>query len=340
MQETLNLGPVQQPKRALEILKSYYQLTKPRIILLLLITTAAGMIVAAKGQPDPGLMVATLVGGALASASANTINCYYDRDIDYIMERTRWRPIPSGRVQPKDALIFAAVLAVISFSLLTIVANLLAACLAMSGIVFYVLVYTHWLKRHSTQNIVIGGAAGAIPPLVGWAAVTGQLDWAPWLMFLIICLWTPPHFWALALMIRDDYAAVKVPMLPVVAGDKETARQIMIYSWLLLPCSLLLVWPLGINGLLYGAVALDLGGKLLLKAEKLRQDPSDRQLARSLFKFSILYLMLLCAAMVIDVLPVTQSFLQPVTAQLTELVTTWATPVTTWATATIAGLAR
>lgn len=338
MQETLNLGPASQPQRALQILKSYYQLTKPRIILLLLITTAAGMVVASQGQPDPVLLLATLVGGALASASANTINCYYDRDIDYIMERTRWRPIPSGRIQPRDALIFAAVLAVISFSLLTIVANLLAACLAMSGIVFYVLVYTHWLKRHSTQNIVIGGAAGAIPPLVGWAAVTGDLGWAPWLMFLIICLWTPPHFWALALMIRDDYAAVKVPMLPVVAGDEETVRQIWIYSWLLLPVSLLLVWPLHINGLLYGAIALDLGGKLLLKADKLRQAPSDRQVARDLFKFSILYLMLLSAAMVLDVLPVTQALLLPVTETVTTWLTTWGSPVVTWAATMIAGI--
>ncbi|PLZ67216.1 heme o synthase, partial [Fischerella thermalis] len=200
----------------LQVLQSYYQLTKPRIIPLLLITTAGSMWIAAKGQVDPMLLLVTLSGGTLAAASAQTINCIYDRDIDYEMERTRHRPIPSGRIQSRDALIFAIALAVISFSLLSVFANLLAALLAMAGIGFYVLIYTHWLKRHSTLNIVIGGAAGAIPTLVGWAAVTGNLSWTAWLLFTIVFLWTPPHFWALALMIRDDYAKVGVPMLPVV----------------------------------------------------------------------------------------------------------------------------
>ncbi len=190
----------------LQVIQSYYQLTKPRIIPLLLITTAGSMWIAAKGEVDPLLLLVTLTGGTLAAASAQTINCIYDRDIDYDMERTRHRPMPSGKVQPRDALIFAIALAVMSFTLLAVFANLLAASLAFSGIVFYILVYTHWLKRHSTQNIVIGGAAGAIPALVGWAAVTGTLSWAAWLIFAIVFLWTPPHFWALALMIRDDYA--------------------------------------------------------------------------------------------------------------------------------------
>ncbi len=307
MQETFS-APSEQTW--LQVIQSYYQLTKPRIILLLLITTAAGALVASRGEVDAQLLLATLVGGAMASGSANTINCYYDRDIDYIMERTRWRPLPSGRVQPRNALIFAGVLAIAAFALIATVANLLAAGLAMSGIVFYVLIYTHWLKRHSTQNIVIGGAAGAIPPLVGWAAVTGDLSWAPWLIFLIIFLWTPPHFWALALMIRDDYESVGVPMLPVVEGDEETARQIWIYSLLLLPTSLLLVYPLGTNGVFYGAIALYLGAQLLVRAWRLLQQPSDRVVAKSLFKFSILYLMLLSAAMVIDVLPAVDPFSQ------------------------------
>ncbi|MEM8602914.1 MAG: heme o synthase [Cyanobacteria bacterium P01_H01_bin.121] len=302
---TIGTTATRHHENLLQVLQSYYQLTKPRIILLLLITTAAGMIVAGQGHVQPLLFCVTLIAGAFASGSANAINCLYDRDIDHIMERTRWRPIPSGRVQPRDALVFAGGLALASFLLLFSVANLLAALLAMSGIVFYVLIYTHWLKRHSTQNIVIGGAAGAIPPLVGWAAVTGDLGWAPWLMFTIIFLWTPPHFWALAMMIRDDYAAVGVPMLPVIAGDEATAKQIWFYTLILVPLTLALVYPLHTNGWFYGGAAIALNVLFLKKAWQLLQQPSDRQVARSLFKYSIFYLMLLCAGMVIDVLPVT-----------------------------------
>ncbi len=306
MQETFNSSAPRLHANGFEVIKSYYQLTKPRIILLLLITTAAGSLVAARGQVDGLLLLATLVGGALASGAANTINCLYDRDIDYIMERTRWRPLPSGRVQPRDALLFAIALTAISFTLLATVANLLAASLAMAGIVFYVLIYTHWLKRHTTQNIVIGGAAGAIPPLVGWAAVTGDLSLAPWLMFLIICLWTPPHFWALALMIRDDYKNVGVPMLPVVEGSGETTRQILLYSFLLIPVTLVLSFPGQSNGLLYGFMALVLGIEFLRRAIALWMKPEEKSVAKSLFTYSIFYLMLLSAAMVIDVLPVLQ----------------------------------
>lgn len=304
MQEIISTGASRHHENLLQVIQSYYQLTKPRIILLLLITTAAGMWVAAGGQVDPLLLLVTQAGGALAAGAANTINCLYDRDIDYIMERTRHRPIPSGRIKPRDALIFAIALASLSFTLLTVFANLLAALLAMSGIVFYVLIYTHWLKRHSTQNIVIGGAAGAIPPLVGWAAVTGDLSPAAWVMFAIIFLWTPPHFWALAMMIRDDYAAVNVPMLPVIEGDESTARQIWLYTLILLPVTLLLVYPLHAAGAVYAGVAVLLGGILAQKAWQLLQAPSERDVARSLFKYSILYLMLLCAGMVVDSLPV------------------------------------
>ncbi|MEL6928380.1 MAG: heme o synthase [Cyanobacteria bacterium J06600_6] len=291
------------------VIKSYYQLTKPRIIPLLLITTAASMWIASDGRVDPFLLLITLLGGTLAAASAQVMNCIYDQDIDYTMTRTRKRPIPSGRVQPRHALIFAIILGVLSFSLLTAFANLLAALLAMSGIVFYMLIYTHWLKRHTTQNIVIGGAAGSIPPLVGWAAVTGDLSLMPWLLFTVIFLWTPPHFWALALMIKEDYAEVGVPMLPVVEGEEATVQQIWIYTCLVVPLSLMLIYPLGNLGLVYGAIALYLGSKFLYKAWELKQDPTSNQLARGMFKYSIFYMMLLCVAMIVDTLPITHQLL-------------------------------
>lgn len=291
-----------------QVIQSYCQLTKPRIIILLLITTAGSMWIASQGHVDPLLLVTTLLGGTLASASANTINCLYDRDIDYEMERTRHRPLPSGRIQPRDALLFAIVLAILSFSILTFFANVLSACLAMSGIVTYVLVYTHWLKRHSTQNIVIGGAAGAIPPLVGWAAVTGELSWAAWIFFAIIFAWTPPHFWALAMMIQKDYAKVGVPMLPVVKGNETTARQILAYTLLLIPMTLTLTYPLGVLGGVYAAIAVVLGGVFVQKSWGLIQQPDSYEEARSVFKYSILYMMLLSAGMGLDSLPVTRHF--------------------------------
>ncbi|PSB02675.1 heme o synthase [Merismopedia glauca] len=288
-----------------EIIYSYYQLTKPRIIPLLLVTTAAGMWMAGEGKVDPFLLLITLLGGTLAAASAQALNCIYDRDIDYTMERTRHRPIPSGKIQPRDAALFAIALGTLSFILLSAFVNLLSALLAMAGIVFYMAIYTHLLKRHTTQNIVIGGAAGAIPALVGWAAVRNDLTWAPWLLFALVFLWTPPHFWALALMIKDDYAQVGVPMLPVVAGEEATTGQIWVYSLILVPSSLLLVYPLHASGLLYGLVAAILGFIFLKKAWLLKQVPTDKDLARSLFKFSILYMMLLCAGIVVDSLPIT-----------------------------------
>ncbi|MDZ8184525.1 MAG: heme o synthase [Nostoc sp. ChiSLP02] len=300
----------------LQVIQSYYQLTKPRIIPLLLITTAGSMWIAAKGQVDPLLLLVTLTGGTLAAASAQTINCIYDRDIDYDMERTRHRPMPSGKVQPRDALIFAIALATLSFTLLAVFANLLAAVLAFSGIVFYILVYTHWLKRHSTQNIVIGGAAGAIPALVGWAAVTGTLSWAAWLIFAIVFLWTPPHFWALALMIRDDYAKVGIPMLPVVKGDTATVRQIWYYTLITVVATVLLVYPLGASGVLYAAIAVSLGGLFIHKSWRLLQNPEDRTVARELFLYSISYMMLLCLGMVIDSLPITHHLISAVINQL------------------------
>ena len=303
-----------------QVIHSYYQLTKPRIIPLLLITTSGSMWIAAEGRVDPFLLLVTLVGGTLAAASAQAVNCIYDRDIDDAMERTRHRPIPSGRVQPRDALIFAIALAAISFSLLAVFANLLSALLAMSGIVFYVGIYTHLLKRHTAQNIVIGGAAGAIPALVGWAAVTGSLSWVAWLIFAIVFLWTPPHFWALALMIRDDYAKVGVPMLPVVAGNEVTVQQIWLYTLLLIPATFLLIYPLHATGLVYGFVASVLGSIFIRKAWLLRQNPDCKTTARSLFLYSILYMMLLCAGMVVDSLPITHQLVSALAASLNTLI--------------------
>ncbi len=301
----------------LQIARSYYQLTKPRIIPLLLITTAASMWIASKGQVDFFQLMITLLGGTLAAASAQVLNCIYDQDIDYAMQRTRSRPIPSGKVQPRHALIFALVLAVLSFGLFAIFINLLSAGLAFSGILFYMLVYTHWLKRHTTQNIVIGGAAGSIPPLVGWAAVTGELSWPAWVLFAIIFLWTPPHFWALALMIKDDYQEVSIPMLPVIEGEEKTVRQIWLYTLLFVPCTFLLTYPCLASGWFYTICAMILGLIFLKQVWQLKQSPYDKDSARSLFKFSIFYLMLLCMAMIIDSLPLTHQVIAFLTQSFT-----------------------
>jgi len=303
-----------------QTIQDYYQLTKPRLIILFLITTAAAMWVAAQGRVEPLLLVVTLLSGTLAAAAANVINCWYDRDIDAMMERTQHRPLPAGRIKPWEALLFAAGLAGLAFILLSVFANLLSACLAMAGIAVYVGVYTHWLKRSSPENIVIGGAAGAIPPLVGWAAVTGDLSWPAWTLFAIVFIWTPPHFWPLAMMIQDDYAKVGVPMLPVVAGDQVTARRILAYTLALLPITLLLVYPLHALGPVYALAALVLGGLFISKAWQLLQVPNDKQRARSLFKYSILYMMLLCAGMVVDSLPVTHALMAQVTDHLQTVV--------------------
>jgi heme o synthase len=302
------------------VIRSYVQLTKPRIIPLLLIETAAAMWVAGQGQVDPILLMVTLLSGTLAAASAQTINCVYDRDIDFDMERTRHRPIPSGRIQVRDALIFSAILAAFSFSLQALVANLLSAALAMVGIAIYVGVYTTWLKRSSPQNIVIGGAAGAIPPLVGWAAVTGELSLAAWLFFFIVFIWTPPHFWGLAMLIQDDYAKVNVPMMPVIVGDAATARQIWYYTLILVPLTVMMTYPLGATGAVYAVIALGLGLLFLKKAWALLQSPADRDLAKSLFKYSILYMMLLSAGMVVDSWPITKTLAAGLSGQLAPLV--------------------
>ncbi|MFQ3680447.1 MAG: heme o synthase [Pseudanabaenaceae cyanobacterium] len=279
---------------------SYLQLTKPRIIFLLLVSTAGAMWIASEGQVSLYTLGVTLLGGAMAAGAANTLNCWYDADIDRVMDRTRFRPIPAGRVAPHHALMFAAGLAIAALLLLGTQTNWLAAGLAMAGLATYVGVYTLWLKRSSPQNIVIGGAAGAIPPLVGWAAVTGSLDWPAWVLFGLIFLWTPPHFWALAILLQEDYARAEVPMLPVVVGNRPTAWQMWGYTLTLLPVSLLLVYPLGVMGPVYAVAALGLSAGFIYETWRFTGDPDNRQRARNLFKYSIYYILFLSLAMGLD----------------------------------------
>jgi protoheme IX farnesyltransferase len=285
-----------------ETTAAYFQLTKPRIVVLLLITTVPAMLLAERGMPSPWLILTTLLGGMVAAGSANAINCYLDRDVDEMMRRTRRRPLPAHRIAPARALAFGYALGAISFFFLAIAVNVLAATLALSAIAFYVFVYTMWLKRTSVQNIVIGGAAGAVPALVGWAAVTGTVGLPAWILFAIVFVWTPPHFWALSLRYQGDYAAAGIPMLPVVRGERETRRQIVRYSLLLFATSLALV-PLGHMGPTYAAAAVVLGGWFVWRALTLWRSGSASEPMR-LFKYSILYLGLLFAAVAVDaVLP-------------------------------------
>jgi protoheme IX farnesyltransferase len=279
-------------------LNDYYELAKPRIIYLLLITTVAAMVMAAGGMPPLHVLVLTVIGGALASASAGAFNCIYDADIDAVMKRTRERPIPAGRISIRNAAIFATVLGAASFALFYIFVNPLTAWLSLGGNVFYVLIYTMWLKRTTPLNIVIGGAAGAVPPLVGWAAVTGHMG-APALgLFALIFLWTPPHFWSLALVVETDYDKAHVPMLPNVAGVQRTKLEIFVYSIILVVASLAL-YPLHVMGALYFAAAALLGGIFLLDAVLAWRD-TGLESARRLFTFSLLYLALMCVFMVLD----------------------------------------
>ncbi|HVF54281.1 MAG TPA: heme o synthase [Actinomycetota bacterium] len=277
---------------------AYFALTKPRIIELLLITTIPPMIVAAKGMPSPWLMLATLFGGALAAGGANAINCYLDRDIDEVMPRTRKRPLPAHKVEPANALAFGVALGIVSFFFLWATVNLISAALSLAALLFYVFVYTIGMKRSTPQNIVIGGAAGAMPALVGWSAVTGTVDLPALAMFGIIFYWTPPHFWALAMRYERDYAAAGVPMMPVVYGRAETARHTLLYSVLLLAMCLVL-FSVGKMGWIYLAATLILNGLFIGSAIRLYRNTTPR-IAWSLFKFSIYYLALLFVAMAAD----------------------------------------
>jgi protoheme IX farnesyltransferase len=291
-EEKKEVGPVRQT------ISSYVDLMKPHVTVLLLGTTVAAMAIAYQGLPPLGLVLATLLGGAMAAGSANCINCYIDRDIDQIMGRTQRRSLPSGRVQPTQALVFGIVLGIGSFIILTLFVNLLSALLACSAILFYIFVYTMWLKRSSAQNIVIGGAAGAVPVLVGWAAVTHTLTLPAIWLFAIIFYWTPPHFWALSLLIQKDYEKASIPMLPVVMGERETRKQILLYSLLLLAVTMIL-FAMHAMGYFYLLVALVLGGILIYMAIRLIRDQSKKW-ARTLFWYSNCYLALIFAAMVID----------------------------------------
>jgi len=276
----------------------FYDLTKPRIISLLLVTTYAAMVMAERGLPPLGLTLATLVGGALAAGSAGAFNCVIDRDIDRLMTRTMERPLPTGRISPFAGTLFAALLGIISFALLYGLVNPLAAWLSLSGNFIYVVVYTLWLKRTTTLNIVIGGAAGSVPPLVGWAAVTHHIGWPAVGLAALIFLWTPPHFWALALMANTDYHKANVPMLPNVRGAKHTKIEIFGYSVVLVAVSLALT-PLGVLGFWYFVPAAILGAVFLWDAWRMLVGPT-KPLARALFKYSLLYVALMCVAMVAD----------------------------------------
>jgi protoheme IX farnesyltransferase len=251
--------------------KAYFALTKPRVIELLLIATVPTMILAQRGIPDPWLVIATVFGGALSAGSANAFNCYIDRDIDKIMGRTKGRPLVTGDLSPKEAYSFAWALGILSVVWLAVLVNPLAAMLSLAAILFYVFVYTLLLKRRTPQNIVWGGAAGAMPVLIGWAAVTGELNAAAWVLFLIVFLWTPPHYWPLSLRYKTEYSDAGVPMLPVVRNDKTVGVQIVLYAWALVASTLLLI-PLGGMGIIYTAAALVTGGLFLMESHRLNAE--------------------------------------------------------------------
>ena len=289
---------VKEQKGIVALANDYLTLTKPPIIVLLVITAIGGMFLAAEGIPSLKTLALVSIGGALGAGGANAINHFLDQDIDSIMSRTVRRPVASQRIPPISALVFGLGLNVGAFFVLTYWVNLLAACLTLSATLFYVLVYTGWLKRNTPQNIVIGGAAGSIPPMVGWAAVTGSLELPALYMFAIIFFWTPPHFWALALMIQDDYQEAGVPMLPVVAGEERTTQNIFIYSLALVALTLLFSASDAV-GLIYLFSAAVLGITFIALAWKLRVDYSIRR-AKFLYLYSLLYLALLFSVMLAD----------------------------------------
>ena len=276
----------------------YVALTKPRIIELLLITTVPTMVVAQRGMPPVWLMINTVIGGTLAAGGANAINMYVDRDIDALMDRTKDRPLVTGLITPRAALTFAIGLEVVAFVWLALLVNLLSAVLALSACLFYVFVYTLWLKRTSTHNIVIGGAAGAMPVLIGWSSVTNSLGWAPVVLFAVIFYWTPPHFWALAVKYKDDYASADVPMLPSVVSLRTTSVRIVAYTVLLWGLSLLFS-PVAGMGHLYLISAIVLGGVFTWLTVKLLRDPTTKR-AMQVFTYSITYITLLFGSMAVD----------------------------------------
>jgi protoheme IX farnesyltransferase len=289
---------VEQPGKLRQTLSSYINLMKPHVTVLLLGTTVAAMAIADRGLPSLGLVLATLLGGAMAAGSANSLNCYIDRDIDQIMGRTQRRSLPSGKVSPQNALVFGLALGIGSFIVLAVFVNLLSASLALGANLFYVVIYTMGLKRTSPQNIVIGGAAGAVPVLVGWAAATNSITLAAIWLFAIIIFWTPPHFWALSLLIQKDYEKANIPMLPVVMGERETQKQILLYSFLLLAVTLVL-FAMHAMGYIYLVAAVGLGGVMIYMAIRLVLDKTKKW-ARTLFWYSNCYLAAIFAVMVVD----------------------------------------
>lgn len=297
--KTLNLKETKrEPGAWRQTVSGYINLMKPHVTVLLLGTTVAAMAIAQRGWPDLGLVLATLLGGTMAAGSANCMNCYIDRDIDGVMTRTQRRSLPSGKVQPTQALIFGLLLGIGSFAVFGLFVNLLSACLALAAILFYVFIYTLWLKRSSTQNIVIGGAAGAVPVLIGWAAVTNSVTLAAIWLFAIVFYWTPPHFWALSLLIEKDYARANVPMLPVVMGERETKKQILLYSLMLLAVTFIL-FAMRAMGYFYLVCAVILGGILIYMSIRLLLDQT-RKWARTIFWYSNCYLAIIFAVMVLD----------------------------------------
>jgi protoheme IX farnesyltransferase len=284
------------------VVKSYVSLTKPRIVELLLVTTVPVMFLADRGLPSLWLVLVVLVGGSLAAGAANALNCYIDRDIDQLMKRTERRPLATHTVAPRNALIFGLTLAAVSTVLMATFTNLLATLLTVGAIAYYDLVYTMWLKRTTPQNTVWGGACGAAPVLIGWAAVTGGLSWTAWVLFAVVFLWQPPHFYALAIKFKDDYARAGIPMLPVVASMRRVGLETVIYSWLTVGASVAL-WPMGMTPV-YGVVAVITGVLLLVEAHRLygrarREEPLKPM---RLFHWSVTYLTLLFAAVAVDAL--------------------------------------
>lgn len=281
--------------------KAYLALTKPRVIELLLIATVPTMILAQRGIPDPWLVIATVFGGALSAGSANSFNCYIDRDIDKVMGRTKSRPLVTGELSAKEAYLFAWALGILSVAWLAVLVNLLAAALSLAAILFYVFVYTLLLKRRTPQNIVWGGAAGAMPVLIGWAAVTGELSAEAWILFLIVFLWTPPHYWPLSLRYKTEYSDAGVPMLPVVRNNNTVGFQIVLYAWALVSSTLLLI-PIGEMGIIYSATALLMGALFILESHRLNNEASKGEIKNPmrLFHGSITYLTVLFIAIALD----------------------------------------
>ena len=299
MRSEASAQPAEAARRSVrQTVRAYVALAKPRIIWLLLVTTVPAMVLAERGWPSTWLIVATLIGGTLAAGGANAINQVADRDIDELMRRTSARPLPRGNVTPSRALVFGLALGAVSAIWLSLTVNLLAAGLAIGALGFYVLVYSYYLKRSTTQNIVLGGAAGAAPPVIGWAAVTGQVGIEPLFLFLIVFYWTPPHFWALALVFSDDYERAGVPMLPVVRGEAETKRQIVLYTLMLIGLTLAFTLVGGLS-LIYYLTAVGGGAAFLYLAVRLARSDGIED-AMPLFHYSIAYLVLLFASVAVD----------------------------------------